>query len=165
MSKSGSSMQMTRAADYAIRALTHLAALPMGQRAMLPDIASSIGTPESFLSKVLQKLCRAGLIASHRGQSGGFEILRRGRNATISSVVAAVDGPIRLNVCLCPGLSCDRKDHCPVRPIWARAQAAMLQVLDAQSIADLAAAASETSPQRTRSPRKDQAILDDGSRL
>jgi Rrf2 family protein len=138
MGKSGSSMQMTRAADYAIRALIHLAGLPLGQRVMLPDLARAIGAPDSFLSKVMQALCRAGLVASRRGQSGGFEILKRGRNATISSVVAAVDSPMRLNICLLPGRSCERKENCPVRPVWARAQAAMLQVLDARTIADFA---------------------------
>ena len=138
MGKSGSSMQMTRAADHAIRALVHLAGLPSGERVMLPALARITGAPDSFLSKVMQALCRAGLVASRRGQSGGFEILQRGRDATISSVVAAVDSPIRLNLCLLPGRSCDRKEECPVRPVWARAQAAMLRVLDARTIADFA---------------------------
>ncbi len=132
-------MQTTRAADYAVRALIHLATLPEGERVMLSDLAEVTGAPETFLSKVLQSLCRAGMVASHRGQSGGFEVLAAGRNATISSVIAAADSPIRLNLCLVSGDSCDRKAWCPAHPVWARAQAAMLQVLDTQTIADLAA--------------------------
>jgi len=138
MRRSGSSMQATRAADYAVRALIHLATLPAGKRTMLPELAAATKAPETFLSKVLQSLCRAGMVASHRGQFGGFEILSKGRNATISSVIAAADSPIRLNVCLVSGDSCDRKAECPAHPVWARAQAAMLQALDAQTIADLA---------------------------
>jgi len=139
MGKSGSSMQMTRAADYAVRALIHLAGIRRGERVMLPDLARVTAAPYSFLSKVMQSLCHAGLVGSQRGQCGGFEILRKGRNARISAVVAAVDGPIHLNLCLQPGPSCDRKGNCPVCPIWGRAQTAMLQVLDAHTIADLAA--------------------------
>jgi Rrf2 family protein len=134
-------MQLTRVADYAVRALIQLATLPAGKRATLPDLASVTAVPETFLSKVLQSLCRAGMVASHRGQAGGFEILLKGRNAKISSVVAAVDSPIRLNVCLVSGRSCKRKKECPAHLVWVRAQEAMLQVLDAQTIADLAARA------------------------
>ena len=150
MAKPGSCMQTTRAADYAVRALVHLARLPAGARVMLPDLAGSTGAPDSFLSKVLQSLCRAGMIASRRGQSGGFEILRKGRNATISSVIAAVERPVRLNVCLLPGRSCERKESCPVHPVWARAQMAMLQVLDAQRIEDLATNVLSTTRAKTR---------------
>jgi Rrf2 family protein len=141
MSKSGVSLRLNRAADYAIRAMIHLAGLPEGERVMLPDLARITGAPESFLSKILQELCRAEMAASVRGQSGGFAILPAGRNATIGSVIAAVDGPICLNVCLMHNKACDRKCECPAHPIWANAQLALLKVLNAQTIADLAAQA------------------------
>ncbi len=138
MAKSGSTMQLTRAADYAVRGMVHLATLPAHERVLLPALARATGVPESFLSKVLQALCRAGLIASRRGQSGGFEILARGRQATIRTVIEAIEGPICLNLCLISGASCSRKSYCPAHPIWARAQEAMLGVLDTATVADLA---------------------------
>lgn len=141
MAKSGSSLQLNRGADYAIRALIFLAGLPEGNRVMLPELARVTAAPESFLSKILQELCHAGLTSSIRGQSGGFEILEEGRKATISSVISAVDGPVRLNVCLFYGESCDRKDQCPAHPVWLRAQTAILNVLDAQTIEELAQSA------------------------
>ena len=88
------------------------------------------GAPPSFLSKVLQALSRTGLIASRRGQSGGFQIVSLGRQASIRNVIEAIDGPITLNLCLVNGESCSRKSWCPAHPVWARAQQAMLQVLD-----------------------------------
>lgn len=138
MARSGSSMQLTRAADYAVRVMIHLATLPAGERALLPTLARATGTPESFLSKVLQALCRAKLIASRRGQAGGFEILTAGREASMRAVIEAIDGPIRLNVCLFSGASCSRKLHCPAHPVWTSAQEAMMAVLDASNIAALA---------------------------
>jgi Rrf2 family protein len=121
--------------------MIHLATLPEHERALLPALARATDAPESFLSKVLQALCRAGFIDSWRGQSGGFEILPSGRQASIRAVIEAIDGPIHLNVCLSSGMSCERKSHCPAHPVWARAQEAMLGVLDTATVAELAAQA------------------------
>ncbi|MGA2349823.1 MAG: Rrf2 family transcriptional regulator [Terracidiphilus sp.] len=132
-------MQLTRAADYGVRVMIHLATLPANQRARLPALARATGTPESFLSKVLQGLCRAGLIVSQRGQAGGFEILPVGREASIRTVIEAIEGPICLNLCLVSGASCKRKPYCPAHPIWSKAQEAMLGVLDTATVAQLAA--------------------------
>ncbi len=131
-------MQLTRAADYAVRVMIHLATLPEGERALQPTLALATGAPGSFLSKVLQTLSRAGLIASRRGQLGGFGILPRGRQASIREVIEAIDGPISLNLCLQHGKSCSRSSWCPAHLVWAQAQAAMLQVLGKAMIADLA---------------------------
>jgi Rrf2 family protein len=134
-------MQLTRAADYAVRVMIHLATLPAHERALLPALAQATGTPESFLSKILQALCHAGFIASRRGHTGGFEIMRPGRNASIRAVVEAIDGPIGLNVCVLSGAVCNRKIHCPAHPVWAKAQETMLEALNSATIAGLAAQA------------------------
>ncbi|MGA7833414.1 MAG: Rrf2 family transcriptional regulator [Terracidiphilus sp.] len=139
MAQSGSTMQLTRAADYAVRVMIHLATLPAYERALLPALAQATGAPRSFLSKVLQSLCHAGFVASRRGQSGGFEILPRGREASLRAVIEAIDGPICLNLCLVSGDFCNRKSFCPAHPIWEKAQEAMLAVLNTASVADLAA--------------------------
>lgn len=135
--KSNSSMQLTRAADYAVRVMVHLASLPEERRALLSDLAHETGAPESFLSKVLQALTRARLIASRRGKAGGFAILPAGREATMRQVIEAIDGPICLNVCLDEGKECERKSGCPAHPVWARAQRAMLDVLMSVTVSAL----------------------------
>ena len=131
-------MQLTRAADYGVRVMIRLAQLPEHERALLPELAEATEAPVSFLSKVLQALSRAQLIASRRGKAGGFSILPRGRKASMYDVIEAIDGPICLNVCLVSGRSCGRRTTCPAHPIWAQAQRAMLDVLVNTSIADLA---------------------------
>jgi Rrf2 family iron-sulfur cluster assembly transcriptional regulator len=146
LGQSSSSMQLTRAADYALRVMIHLATLPAGQRALLPALACATGAPKSFLSKILQALCHAGFIASQRGQSGGFQILAPGRQASIRTVIEAIDGPISLNLCLISGASCSRSSHCPAHPVWARAQEAMLEVLNTATVAELAEGANSLPP-------------------
>ncbi|MGD0680611.1 MAG: Rrf2 family transcriptional regulator [Terracidiphilus sp.] len=138
MARSSSTMQVTRAADYGIRVMIHMATLPAHERALLPALARATGAPQSFLSKVLQALCHAGFIVSRRGQAGGFEILPTGRKASIRSVIEAIEGPISLNLCLISGASCKRKSFCPMHPVWASAQDAMLGVLNSATVAELA---------------------------
>jgi Rrf2 family protein len=133
-----SSMQLTRAADYAVRVMVHLATLPPEKRAFLPDLAEATATPESFLSKVMQALGRAGLISSRRGKLGGFAILPRGREATMRDVIESVEGPICLNACLNGGKDCGRKSCCPAHPVWARAQRAMVDVLMSVTVSAMA---------------------------
>jgi Rrf2 family protein len=149
MAQTSSTMQLTRAADYAVRVMIHLATLPAQERALLPALAAATGAPKSFLSKVLQALCRTGFIVSRRGQSGGFEILDPGREATIRAVIEAIDGPICLNLCLTTGVTCNRSSYCPVHPIWEKAQEAMLEVLNAATVADLAVQAASPRVQLT----------------
>jgi Rrf2 family protein len=131
-------MQLTRAADYAMRVMIHLAAQSGDQRLLLHELSAATAAPESFLSKVLQALSRGGLIASRRGQAGGFAILSRGRKASMREVIEVVDGPICLNLCMHSGPSCDRKMWCPAHPVWGRAQRALLEVLEGTSVAALA---------------------------
>jgi Rrf2 family protein len=145
--RKASPLQLTREVDYGVRVMIHLAGRPEHDRAQLDELAAATGAPKSFLSKVLQSLCHAQFVSSQRGSSGGFTILPAGRQASIASVFEAIEGAWTLNVCLTPGDSCSRKGDCPAHPVWAAAQKAMLGVLRAQTVQDLA-----THPARRRPP-------------
>lgn len=143
MKRPNSSMQLTRAADYGLRVMIHLASLDSSDRVSLPELARAAEAPRSFLSKVLQALAHAGLISSRRGQAGGFQISERGRRASMLQVIEAIEGAISLNACLVSGKTCRRKTWCPAHPVWAKAQRAMLGVLDGVTISELS-----SQPQR-----------------
>jgi Rrf2 family protein len=131
-------MQLTRAADYAVRVMIHLAGLPPEARASRADLAVAADCPEQFLSKVLQSLTHAGLVMSHRGNTGGFELSPVHRNASVLEIIEAIEGPLRLNVCLTSDSACGRQSWCPAHAVWAEAQIAMAGVLQRASIGDLA---------------------------
>jgi len=118
--------------------MIHLATLGPGARTNLPEMAGAVQVPEHFLSKVLQMLCKRGLIQSHRGSSGGFELVANANDVSLLDVVEALEGPIQLNVCLGEYGTCGRKSWCPAHKVWAEAQEAMLAVLRRASIAELA---------------------------
>src|SRR3954449_4777664 len=130
-------MQLTRAADYAVRVMTHMAGLPPGTRTSRTELATAAGCPDQFLSKVLQDLTRAGLVISHRGNTGGFELPALHLNASILEIIEAVEGPLRLNVCLAHDHACERQGRCGAHAAWLRAQEAMTAILRDTSIADL----------------------------
>jgi Rrf2 family protein len=131
-------MQLTRAADYAVRVMVHMAAIPPGTRANRTDLAASIDCPEQFLSKVLQSLTKAGLITSHRGNTGGFELPQSRLCTTVLEIVEAVEGPIHLNTCLKSLQECAHAAACPAYPVWMKAQQSLVEVLRSFSIAELA---------------------------
>jgi len=131
-------MQLTRAADYAVRVMIHLAGLPPGTRVSRSELSTSAECPEQFLCKVLQSLTRAGLIISHRGNTGGFELEERHRGASLLQVVEAIEGTIHLNICLNFDHGCVRQDWCPAHGVWAEAQQAFNAVLRKSTIVDLA---------------------------
>jgi Rrf2 family protein len=131
-------MQLTRASDYAVRLMIHLATLPAGVRATRDQLAVAAEAPPQFLGKILQSLARAGLILSHRGVQGGFELARAGDRITLLDVVEAMEGPLQLNLCLTTRLQCGRAGWCAAHLVWQRAQSAMAGVLRGATIEQLA---------------------------
>ena len=131
-------MQITRATDYATRVMIYLATLPPGVKAQRGGIARAAEVPESFLSKLMQRLVSAGLVASSRGAGGGFELAGRCRSATLLDILEAIEGETRLNLCLADGPSCSRKSWCPAHSVWREAQRALTDVLRRATVGKLA---------------------------
>ena len=140
-------MQLTRAADYAVRVMIHLAGLPPGTRISRSELSAAAECPEQFLCKVLQNLTRAGLVISHRGNTGGFELEELHRTASLLEVVEAMEGPIRLNLCLTSDHGCTRQGWCPAHCVWAEAQQALSKVLASHTIRELASGFVRSGPQ------------------
>jgi len=132
-------MQITRASDYAVRVMIHLAGLPPHSTVKQSALANATDVSGHFLSKVLQQLVRCQLIRSQRGSGGGYGLAVAATKVSLLDVVEAIEGPVRLNQCIEEGPSCDRKQWCPAHQVWARAQEAIVAVLGGASIASLAA--------------------------
>ncbi len=130
-------MQLTRAADYGVRVMIQLANGIPGTRSSLTDLAVAAEVSPAFLSKVLQRLVRGGLVASRRGKRGGFELVDRGRQASLMDILAALDGVPELNACLLAG-GCHRSNWCAAHPVWVEAQEKMREVLIGATLQRLA---------------------------
>ena len=115
-------MQITRQADYAVRAVLYLARLEPNQRAATSQVAQEQHIPPSFLAKIISQLSIAGLLHTSRGARGGVTLAREPKEITLLEVIEAIDGPIMLNECVSENSICTFDDECPLRPVWCDAQ-------------------------------------------
>jgi Rrf2 family protein len=139
--------------------MIHLAGQPLGTVIRLRTLAGAVDVPESFLAKVLQTLTRGGLMLSRRGPDGGFELVPSSMQATILDVISTIDGPMQLNACLGESGCCDRKETCPAHSVWSDAQIAMLNVLNRETIGELALRAARRKAQVTMGTNGDNAAV------
>jgi len=75
------------------------------------EMASTFDLSEAHLSKVLQRLARAGLVRSARGPKGGFTLARSPDAVTLMDVYESIEGPLGAANCLfqspvCRGGTC-----------------------------------------------------------
>lgn len=121
-------MQITRQADYAIRAVRYLA--KQGEeRSATSTVAKEMKIPPSFLAKIISQLSIAGLLHTSRGARGGVTLARAARDISVLDVVEAIDGPILLNECVGDPANCSFSDECLVHPIWVEVQDTLVKRL------------------------------------
>jgi len=121
-------MQITRQADYAVRAVLHLARNG-DHRTATSSIAAEQRIPPSFLAKIISQLSIAGLLHTSRGARGGATLAREPKDITLLEVIEAIDGPIQLNECVEDTGVCSFEEACPLRPVWCEAQEELVKKL------------------------------------
>ncbi len=122
-------MQITRQADYAVRAVMYLAQLEPDQRAATSKVAKAQHIPPSFLAKIISQLSIAGLLQTSRGARGGVNLARDPKEIALLEVIEAIDGPILLNECVSENSMCTFDEDCPLRPVWCEAQEELINRL------------------------------------
>jgi Rrf2 family protein len=130
-------MQITRQADYALRAMLYLAKMEPNQRTATSQIAEVQRIPPSFLAKIISQLSIAGLIHTSRGARGGVSLARQPESISVLEVVEAIDGPIALNECTVSKGACPFGDECPLRPLWCGSQEQLVERLRSTSFAQV----------------------------
>src|SRR5580692_841934 len=130
-------LKLTKKADYGLIALRHLASAQRSVSAK--DISEAYRIPLPLLSKVLQKLARAGLLVSEQGTNGGYRLARAPQEITALEVIRTLDGPIILTHCFTEhdGQECAQSELCPVREPLRKVHEGILRLLSGISISDL----------------------------
>ena len=101
-------LRISDAAAIALHAADYLYAPEKGPKPAA-EIAGAIGVSYDHLSKVLQRLTRAGLVLPARGPKGGFSLSRAGKSGRIRDFIAAVDALPEPETCLLNRRVCGRK--------------------------------------------------------
>jgi Rrf2 family protein len=131
-------MVITRATEYSIRAVLHLAEkhpLPVISK---QEICEAEGITPAFLTKILQPLIRGGIVRSKRGSGGGFALARDPQRLTLLDVMSATEEPMVLNLCLLADQVCEREKICPIHDLWSEARHRIEEIFSRQSVAELA---------------------------
>ena len=122
-------MQITRQADYALRAVIYLSRLDENKKAATSIIAREQNIPPSFLAKIISQLSIAGLIHTARGARGGVSLARSADEISVLDVIEAIDGPVYLNECTQKSNACPFMDSCPLKELWCEARDELVQKL------------------------------------
>lgn len=132
-------MRLTRAGEYGIRCVQHLARHGKGTLVSRKEIAARTDVPPHFLAKIAQQLARAGIMEILQGANGGYRLLADPSEITLLSVIEAIIGEISLNDCVGRPESCRRSPLCPVHRVWNKANQQLRATLQEATFATLAA--------------------------
>ena len=137
---------ISQRSKYALRALLALARAEPGETVRISTIAGGEKIPKKFLEQILLELKRAGLVASRRGQHGGYLLRRRPEEIAFGEVLRITEGPLVPLACLATGGPCaECRDGalCAVRRVFARVALASGEILDGTTLADILSTAPE----------------------
>ncbi len=128
-------MFLTRRSDYGLQAVYALAKSSAFVSAK--QIAQEHNLPVAFVKKLLQRLCRAGLVRATVGKQGGYALARPPEQISVRELLEALEGDLAPVSCLAPGHQCDLTNGCTTRRIWARIDQKIQEALDSISLKDL----------------------------
>ncbi len=137
-------LKLTKKADYGLIAIKHLAVRARqgggggAASASAKEIAEGSGIPLPRLSKSLQKLVRAGLLASEQGTNGGYRLARPADTVSALEVIREIDGPITLTACFTEHGECSHSERCNVREPLRKVHEGILRLLASITMDEMA---------------------------
>ena len=129
-------MRVSAKVDYALRALSELAAAPPGP-VKAERLATAQEIPLKFLENILLELRRAEIVASQRGADGGYRLAKPPAEVSLADVIRAVEGPIATVRGVRPEETAYTGAATGLRDVWIELRTSMRGVLEETSLADL----------------------------
>ncbi len=131
---------LSMTSQYALRALSHMAARP-SEALLGRDLAESVEIPANYLSKILLTLRNAGLVATTRGSGGGYRLGRPAEKIYLIDVVELFEDISRTKPSCFLGRArlCSEITPCNAHSSWRNLQIAYLKFLLSTPLADIAA--------------------------
>jgi Rrf2 family protein len=131
-------LRLSKKADYALMAMKHLAVRTDAASASAREIAEQYDIPVELMAKVLQQLARRGLLTSHQGTRGGYQLSRPTTSISVADIIQAIDGPLTMTSCSTEDEQCEQFTKCNVRdPLW-RIKDRIVAALATCSLAEIA---------------------------
>lgn len=136
---------ITQKMKYALKALLVLAdeaSRDAPEPLTIEQIARRSGTPKRFLEHILLEVRNAGVIASTRGRSGGYTLIKKPSEVSISELLRLIDGPIAPLPCLSRRAyqrceDCVDEATCRIRKVFAEVFWSYLLIIESLTLADM----------------------------
>lgn len=135
-------MRITSSVEYATRLMVTLAREHGRPPLSAERLAETDNVPVDYVSQLLAKMRRAGLVVGRRGSAGGYALSRPPADITLGQVVRAVDGTVFEDVCAryeAGSRDCRHQSHCAISPVWSRLGAMVTRYFDGVTLAAILA--------------------------
>jgi Rrf2 family protein len=129
---------LSQTAEYALRAVVHLARHPDEAPIQAMDLAAATEVPETYLRKVLHELTRAGVLQSTRGKRGGFRLAVPAERLALLTVVRRFDPITDRRKCLLGRYECSDAHPCPAHRRWKSTAERIAAFFGKTTVADVA---------------------------
>jgi Rrf2 family protein len=130
-------MYLTNECDYAFRVVRELADM---KKKTVKAICEHEHVPRPFAYKILKKLERDGFVASSRGSTGGYRLIKPPGDITLFDIANSIDRELFLIECLREGFGCPNNSgdiFCGVHREFVRIQQSLVELLSEKTIKDL----------------------------
>lgn len=128
-------MMISTKGRYALRVMLDLAG---GDGFVsLKDIADEQEISMKYLEAIVSKLHKSGLVRSHRGKDGGYQLMRPAGEISVAEIICSAEGT--LSPVHCAGLTggCERQCECRTLPLWQTLDKKIEEYLSAVTLEDL----------------------------
>jgi len=136
-------VKFSKKSEYGLRALIELTEGYGKDPIPRHQIAERQHIPIVFLEQILLALKHAGLLASTRGASGGYALIKPPSKVTLGQVIRILDGPLAPIGCVsktaykkCHDCPYARKAYCPLQDVMGGVRNAIADILDNYSLED-----------------------------
>jgi Rrf2 family protein len=133
-------MVLSRTSQYAIQALIYIATQAPGEPVLNRDIAEHLNVPAAYLAKILQNLCKHGLLDSFRGRLGGFCLRDGMHKSSLMHVLLLTEGPDFTKNCILGLKECSDETACPMHFKWNPLKNKIIAMLNQMTLDELAKA-------------------------
>lgn len=131
-------MKISTKGRYAVRVMLDLALQNADECVKVKDIAARQGISEKYLEQIIAVLNKAGYVTSVRGARGGYRLAKEPKKYTVGMILRLTEGSMAPVACLEENApECERCETCETLEVWKELYAAVNQVIDNVTIADL----------------------------
>ena len=134
----GAVMILSRASEYAIRAMVYMAGRQDDGPIQLKEIAEAESIPFHFLAKTMQVLTRIRLVKSYRGPHGGFTLMKPASEIHLFDIVNAFDAISQWETTCVLGINpCSDDVVCPLHDDWSPIKTMIFQLFEQKTLDEL----------------------------